>query len=58
MKHVFFVAETKGTLSSLQLRRIEECKIACARKFFLAACAADVRYDVVTSYERLLDLVT
>ena len=53
VKHVFFVAETKGTLSSLQLRRIE-----CARKFFAAACASDVRYDVVDSYDRLLDLVS
>ena len=58
VKHVFFVAETKGSLSSLQLRRIEECKIACAKKFFAAACASDVRYDVVDSYERLLDLVS
>ena len=58
VKHVFFVAETKGTLSSLQLRRIEKCKIECARKFFAAACASDVRYDVVDSYDRLLDLVS
>ena len=34
VKHVYFIAETKGSMSSLDLRKIEECKIECARKFF------------------------
>ena len=61
VRHVYFVAETKGTMSSLELREIEKTKIACARKFFerigQAAGARKVRYDVVTSYEQLIDLV-
>ena len=34
VKHVYFVAETKGSLSTLQLKGAEEAKIACARRFF------------------------
>jgi type III restriction enzyme len=34
VKHVYFIAETKGSMSSMDLRKIEECKIECARKFF------------------------
>ncbi|MFN8027107.1 MAG: DEAD/DEAH box helicase family protein [Acidimicrobiia bacterium] len=59
VKHVYFVAETKGSLSSLQLKGIEEAKIQCARKFF--ASISDnghaVKYDVVTDYGELMQLV-
>lgn len=34
VKHIYFIAETKGSLSSLDLRRIEEIKTECARKIF------------------------
>lgn len=61
VKHVYFVAETKGSLSSLQLRSAEEAKIACARKFFdkLNEHIGEdkVKYDVVTNYHQLMDLV-
>ena len=61
VKHVYFVAETKGTMSSLKLREIEQTKIACAKKFFdeigKRISQDRVRYDVVTSYEKLMDLV-
>ncbi len=57
VKHVFFVAETKGSMSSMQLRGVEQAKIACARKLFNEMSDADVRYDVVDSYETLLELV-
>lgn len=60
VKHVYFVAETKGSLSSLQLRGMEEAKIECARKFFAAlneTHANDVRYDVITEYSQLYALV-
>jgi type III restriction enzyme len=61
VKHVYFVAETKGTMSSLKLREIENIKIACAKKFFdeIGKCISQdrVKYDVVTSYERLMGLV-
>jgi type III restriction enzyme len=61
VKHIYFVAETKGTMSSLKLREIENTKIACARKFFdeiSSRITQDrVKYDVVTSYEKLMDIV-
>ena len=57
VKHMYFVAETKGSLSSLELREIESAKIKCARKHFEAISNAAVTYDVVDSYEKLLDLV-
>ena len=55
VKHILFVAETKGTMSSMKLREIENTKIACARKFFdeigRRVTEDQVKYDVVTSYE-------
>ena len=62
IKHVYFVAETKGSMSTLQLKGVEEAKIECARKFFASIndTAGDlgVRYEVVDSYDSLLGLVT
>jgi type III restriction enzyme len=61
VKHVYFVAETKGSLSSLQLKGVEEAKIECARRFFESVNkkteAVGVVYDVVDSYSSLLQLV-
>jgi len=57
VKHVYFIAETKGSLSSMDLRKIEECKIDCARKFFSKITSDQVKYDVVNSYARLMELV-
>ena len=57
VKHVYFVAETKGSMSSMDLRKIEESKIECARKFFTKITSDQVKYDVVDSYGTLMDLV-
>ena len=57
VKHVFFVAETKGSMNTLELRPIEQAKIACARKLFNEMGDADVHYDVVDSFEKLLGIV-
>ena len=57
VKHIYFVAETKGSMSSMELRRIEECKIDCARKFFAKITSDQVKYDVVDSYGKLMELV-
>ena len=56
-RHVFFIAETKGSMSSLELREIEKARINCARKFFARITSDEVRYDVVNSYEKLMELV-
>lgn len=60
VKHVYFVAETKGSLSTLQLKGIEDAKIECARKFFASLSEKNglaVTYDVVTDYTELMQLV-
>lgn len=58
VKHIYFVAETKGSMNSMQLRLIEESKIHCAREHFKAISNGEVVYDVVDSYKTLLDIVT
>lgn len=60
VKHVYFVAETKGSLSTLQLKGAEQAKIECARRFFASLVekqGEDVKYDVVTNYAELMQLV-
>lgn len=57
VKHIYFVAETKGSMNSMQLRMIEESKIHCAREHFKAISGDHVVYDVVDSYETLLNKV-
>lgn len=61
VKHIYFVAETKGTMSSMKLREIERIKIDCAREFFrgIGQQITDdkVKYEVVDSYSKLMDLV-
>ena len=57
VKHVFFIAETKGSLSSMDLRKIEESKIECARKFFAKITTDQVKYDVADNYGKLMELV-
>lgn len=62
IKHIYFVAETKGSMSSMELREIEKVRIKCAREFFtkLAETQEDptVKYEVVDTYEKLMDLVS
>lgn len=57
IKHVYFVAETKGSMSSLELREVEKAKIKCAAEFFDTIATAEVKYDVVDSYDKLMELV-
>ena len=57
VKHIYFVAETKGSLSSLQLRDIEKAKIHCAKEHFKAISNGSVVYDVVDGYDELMNLL-
>ncbi len=57
VKHIYFVAETKGSMNSMQLRLIEESKIHCAREHFKAISGDNVIYDVVDSYTSLMGKV-
>lgn len=57
VKHIFFIAETKGTMESLQLREIEKAKISCARKLFNEISTENVVYHDVDSYQNLLNVM-
>ena len=61
VKHVYFVAETKGSMSTMELREIEKSKISCARKFFDAInkkyAPENVKYDMVDSFGQLMQVV-
>lgn len=55
VKHIYFVAETKGSLDSMQLRGVEKAKIDCARTLFNKMSTSSVRYEHVTDYRDLLN---
>ncbi len=61
VKHIYFVAETKGSMSSMKLREIERNKIECARKFFdelgKKLPQNRVKYEIVTNFSKLMDIV-
>lgn len=57
VKHIFFIAETKGTMESLKLKPIEQAKIKCAKKLFARLSDDDVVYHEVDSYQSLLDIM-
>ena len=60
IKHVYFVAETKGYDKDklLDYREKENIKIECARRHFAAIDDSSVTYDVVNSYSELRDIIT
>ena len=55
VKHIYFVAETKGSMSSLQLKSIEQAKIKCAAVHFEKISSGSIKYDVVDNYQSLLN---
>lgn len=57
VKHIYFIAETKGTMESLELRPIEKAKISCARKLFNEISTENVVYHDVDSYQNLLNIM-
>jgi len=61
VKHVYFVAETKGSMSLMELRPLEATKIECARKFFRKInqryAPENVKYDVLNSFGKLMELI-
>lgn len=56
-KYIYFIAETKGSMKTLQLKQIEKLKIHYAKKHFEALNTANVKYDVITNYQDLMDKV-
>ncbi|MCR5783543.1 MAG: DEAD/DEAH box helicase family protein [Clostridia bacterium] len=57
VKHVYFIAETKGTMESLNFKQIEAAKISCAKKLFNDISTSHVRYDAVNDYSKLLSVI-
>ena len=57
VKHIFFIAETKGSMDSMQLKGIERAKIDCAKKLFNEVSTSKVRYHEVNGYDALLDVM-
>jgi len=55
IRHIYFIAETKGSLESLQMRGVEKAKIECAKSLFNKMSTSKVRYENVTNYRDLLD---
>jgi len=58
VKHIFFIAETKGSLQSMQLNAIENAKIDCCSRLFDEMSTSSVRYHKVTCYQDLIDAMT
>lgn len=60
VKHIYFVAETKGSMDTLKFNHItptEIAKINCARAHFKAISNESVVYEVVDGYQSLLKLI-
>lgn len=57
IRHVFFIAETKGSMRSMDLRGVETAKIECAKRLFNEASTSNVRYDVVKSYDDMMNII-
>jgi len=57
VKHVFFIAETKGSMDSMQLKGVEKAKIECAKKLFNSLSTSKVRYHEITDYSTMLDII-
>ncbi len=57
VKHIFFVAETKGSLDSMELRGVEKAKTECAKRLFNSISTNTTRYGVVDKFENLYDII-
>lgn len=56
-KFVYFIAETKGSMESMQLKKSEKLKIEYAKKHFISLDDKDIKYDVVDSYSNLINIL-
>ena len=55
--HFKTLAETKGSMSTMELRGVEKAKIECAEKLFNNVSTSHVRYHQVQNYQNLLDIM-
>ena len=57
VKHIFFIAETKGSLDSMDFRGVESAKIECAKKLFNSISSDNLKYHEVTTFEDLRNII-
>jgi type III restriction enzyme len=57
VRHVFFIAETKGLMNEMELRGVEKGKIAFASKLYDELSSGKVVYHEVASFEDLRNLI-
>jgi type III restriction enzyme len=57
VKHIYFIAETKGTMDSMHLRKIEDAKISCAKKLFNELSTSHIKYHEIDCYQTLLNVM-
>lgn len=57
VRHVFFIAETKGSMRSMDLRGVEKAKIACAEKLFNEVSTSNVKYHEISSYDDMWNII-
>lgn len=57
IKYVYFIAETKGTNESTELKSMEQAKIKCAEKLFEKLSNGEVHYGQVKDYKSLMDII-
>jgi len=57
VRHIYFIAETKGSDSDLQLKEIEMLKLHCATEHFKEISGSEVKFERISSYEKLMEVV-
>jgi len=56
-RHIYFVTETKGSDSDMELREIEKLKLHCASEHFKEISGSTVKFERVSSYEKLMNII-
>ena len=57
VRQIYFITETKGSDSDMDLREIEKLKIHCATEHFKEISGGEVKFGKVSSYEKLMEIV-
>jgi type III restriction enzyme len=57
VKHIYFIAETKGSDSTNDLREVEKLKIQCATEHFKAITGSEVQFKHISSFKKLMEIV-
>jgi type III restriction enzyme len=58
VRHIFFIAETKGSMDEMELRAVEKGKIECAKRLFNELSTSSVIYHEVASFDDLRNIMS